>query len=238
MQNLSAKAQVLVGAVVFLGVGILVQVPAMWGHPAYARFIGTLLVTLFAARLRVSLPRITGSMAVNLPFILLALSEFSLAEALLITAASTLVQCLWPESKRQPKPFKVAFNLSVTLMAAQAAWLAMRAMPNPALGLCFGALAYLFVNTIPVAAIIALTENTHLVRSWKQIAQLTFPYFVLSAGSAGLAKLATQAFSWYIPLAILPVMFLVQRSFVLYFQAVRSINSSENNYAMAASAGY
>jgi hypothetical protein len=238
MQNLSAKAKTLVGAVVFLGVGILVQVPTTWGHPAYARFIATLLVTLFAARLRVSLPRITGSMAVNLPFILLALSEFSLAEALLITAASTLVQCLWPESKRQPEPFKVAFNLSVTLMAAEAAWLAMRATPNPALALCFGALAYLFVNTIPVAAIIALTENAHWVRTWKQIAQLTFPYFVLSAGSAGLAKLAAHAFSWYIPLAILPVMFLVQRSFVLYFQAVRSINPRENNYAMAATAGH
>jgi hypothetical protein len=238
MQNLSAKAKTLVGAVVFLGVGILVQVPTTWGHPAYARFIGTLLVTLFAARLRVSLPRITGSMAVNLPFILLALSEFSLAEALLITGASTLVQCLWPESKQQPKLFKVAFNLSVTLMAAQAAWLAMRATPNPALALCFGALAYLFANTIPVAAIIALTENAHWVRTWKQIAQLTFPYFVLSAGSAGLAKLAAHAFSWYVPLAILPVMFLVQRSFVLYFQAIRSINPRENNYATAAIAGH
>jgi len=238
MQNLSAKAKIVVGTVVFLGVGILVQVPTTWGHPAYTRFIGTLLVTLFAARLRVSLPRITGSMAVNLPFILLALSEFSLAEALLITAASTLVQCLWPESKRQPNPFKVAFNLSVTLMAAQAAWLAMQATPNPALGLCFGALAYLFVNTIPVAAIVALTENAHLVRTWKQITQLTFPYFVLAAGTTGLARLATHAFSWYIPLAILPVMFLVQRSFVLYFQALCGTNPRENTYAMAASAGH
>lgn len=237
MQTLSDKAKILTGLVVFLGVGILVQVPMTWGHPANERFIGTLLVTLFAARLRVTLPRITGSMAVNLPFILLALSEFSLAEALLITAASTLVQCLWPESKRQPNPLKVAFNLSVTLMAAQAAWLAMHATSNPAMGLCLAALAYLFVNTIPVAAIITLTENTHLVRTWKQITQLTFPYFVLAAGTAGLAKLATHAFSWYIPLLILPVMFLVQRSFVLYFQAIGSYDPRENSYAMAASAG-
>jgi len=237
MQNLSSKAKILMGIVVSLGVGILVQVPMTWGHPAYGHFTAILLVALFAARLRVSLPRITGSMAVNLPFILLALSELSLAEALLITSASTLVQCVWPENKRRPNPVKVGFNLSVTLIAAQAAWLSLRATPNPALGLCFGALAYLFVNTLPVAAIIALTENAHLARTWKQITQLTFPYFVLAAGTAGLAKLAAHVFSWYIPLLILPVMFLVQRSFVLYFQALRSTGPRENNHAMAASAG-
>jgi hypothetical protein len=237
MHNLSAKAKTLMGIVVLLGVGILVQVPTTWGHPNYGRFAGILLVTLFAACLRVSLPRITGSMAVNLPFILIALSELSLAEALLITGASTLVQCLWSE-REQPNLVKLTFNVSVTLVAAQAAWLAMQAMPNPALGLCFGALAYLFLNTIPVAAIIALTENARLVRTWKQITQLTFPYFVLAAGIAGLAELAAHTLSWYIPLAILPVMFLVQRSFVLYFQAVRSANPRENNYAMAASAGH
>jgi hypothetical protein len=237
MQNLSAKAKILMGTVVLLGVGILIQVPTTWGHPNYGRFAGILLVSVFAACLRVSLPRITGSMAVNLPFILLALSELNLAEALLITGASTLVQCLWSERK-EPNPAKLAFNVSVTLLAAQAAWLAMQATPNPALGLCCGALAYLFLNTVPVAAIIALTENGRLVRIWKQITQLTFPYFVLATGIAGLAKLAAHTLSWYIPLAILPVMFLVQRSFVLYFQAVRSANPRENNYAMAAGAGH
>ncbi len=98
-------------------------------------------------------------------------------------------------------------------------------------------LAYLLVNTVPVAAIIALTESGHLFRTWKQILQLTFPYFVLAAGVAGLAKLATHAFDWYIPLLILPLMFLVQRSFRLYFQTLRDTAGSQPPYAMAAGAG-
>jgi hypothetical protein len=235
MTSLSTKPKMLVGLVVLFGIGILLQVPLTWGHPAYGRFTGTFLVALFAARLRVSLPKLTGSMSVNLPFILLALSELSLAEALLITGASTLVQCLWSENSQQ-KPIKIAFNVGVTVMAAQAAWFTMQATPNTGLGLALGALAYLLVNTIPVAAIIVLTESGHLFGTWRQILQLTFPYFVLAAGVAGLAKLATHAFAWYIPLLILPLMFLVQRSFTLYFQTLRE-HSGQGSYAMAASAG-
>jgi hypothetical protein len=235
MTLLSTKARILVGLVVVFGVGILFQAPLTWGRPAYGRFIGMLLVALFAARLKVSLPRITGSMSVNLPFILLALSELSLAEALVITAASTFVQCSWTDSGQQ-KPIKTMFNLGVTLMAAQAAWLTMQfTAPNSGLGLALGALAYLLLNTIPVAAIIVLTESGHLFRIWKQILQLTFPYFVLAAGVAALAKLATHAFAWYVPLLILPLMFLVQRSFRLYFQTLR--DTATPPYAMAAGAG-
>jgi len=237
MTNLSTKTRILVGLVIFFGAAILVQVPLTWGHPAYGRFAGTLLVALFAARLKVSLPRLTGSMAVNLPFILLALSELSLAEALLITGASTLVQCLWSDDSQQ-KPIKTTFNVAVTLMAAQAAWFTMQATaPNSGLGLSLGALAYLLVNTIPVAAIIAFTENGRLFAIWRRILQLTFPYFVLAAGVAGLAKLATHAFAWYIPLLILPLMFLVQHSFTLYFQTLGDNTRQHGPYAMAAGAG-
>jgi hypothetical protein len=174
---------------------------------------------------------------VNLPFILLALSELSLAEALVITGASTLVQCLWSDN-RQQKPIKIMFNVSVTLMAAQAAWLTMQITdPNFGLGLSLGALAYLLVNTIPVAAIIVLTESGRLFGTWRRILQLTFPYFVLAAGVAGLAKLATHAFAWYIPLLILPLMFLVQRSFSLYFNTLRNAGEQKHAYAMAAGVG-
>ena len=227
----------LVGLVVAFGVGILAQVPLTWGHPVYGRFLGTFVVALFAARLKVSLPRLTGSMSVNLPIILLALSELSLAEALLITGASTLVQCFWSENSQQ-KPIKTMFNVGVTLIAAQAAWFTMQATaPNSGLGLSLGALAYLLVNTIPVAAIIALTESGRWFATWRHILQLTFPYFVLAAGVAGLAKLTTHAFAWYIPLLILPLMFLVQRSFTLYFQILRNHTGQQGAYAMAAGAG-
>jgi hypothetical protein len=130
------------------------------------------------------------------------------------------------------------FNVGVTLIAAEAAWLTLQATaPNLGLGLALGALAYLLVNTIPVAAVIAFTETGSLFGIWKKILQLTFPYYLLAAGVAGLAKLATHAFDWYIPLLILPLMFLVQRSFRLYFQSLRENAGRQGQYAMAAGAG-
>ena len=236
MTPLSTKTKILVGLVVALGAGIFLQVPLTWGHPAYGRLAGTLLVALFAARLKVTLPKLTGSMSVNLPFILLAVSELSLAETLLIAGASTLVQCLWSESSQQ-KPVKVMFNVSVMLMAAEAAWLTLQATENSGLGLALGALAYLLVNTIPVAAIIVFTENGRLFATWKRMLQLTFPYYLLAAGVAGLAKLAAHAFDWYVPLLILPLMFLVQRSFSLYFQTLRDSMEQQKAFAMGAGAG-
>ena len=234
MTKLSANAKILVGLMVVVGTGILLQVPLTWGHPAYGRFTGTFLVALLAARLKVSLPKLTGSMSVNLPFILLALSELSLAEALLITATSTLVQCLWSEGAQQ-KPMKLMFNVAVTLLAAQAAFYTMQAVaPNSGLGLALGAAAYLLVNTIPVASIITLTEGGNMFGIWRRIVQLTFPYFVLAAGVAGLAKLAEHAFAWYVPLLILPLMFFVQRSFTVYFNALREGSGQKSAYAMAA----
>jgi hypothetical protein len=237
MTPLSTKTKILVGLVVVFGVGILLQVPLTWGHPAYGRFMGTFLVALFAARLKVSLPKLTGSMSVNLPFILLAVCELSLAEALLITGTSTLIQCLWSES-RQQRPIKVMFNVGVTVMAAEAAWLTLRVTaPNSGLGLALGAAAYLLVNTIPVAAVIALTESRGFFQIWRRILRLTFPYFVLAAGVAGLTMLATHSFSWYIPLLILPLMFLVQRSFTVYFQIQHENAGQQRAFVMAASAG-
>jgi len=234
MTKLSTNSKLLVGLMVVLGTGILLQVPLTWGHPAYGRFTGTFLVALLAARLKVSLPKLTGSMSVNLPFILLALSELSLAEALLITATSTLVQCLWSEGAQQ-KPMKLMFNVAVTLIAAQAAFYTMQAVaPNSGLGLALGAAAYLLVNTIPVASIITLTEGGNMFGIWRRIVQLTFPYFVLAAGVAGLAKLAEHAFAWYVPLLILPLMFFVQRSFTVYFNALREGSGQKSAYAMAA----
>jgi hypothetical protein len=88
-----------------------------------------------------------------------------------------------------------------------------------------------------VAIIIALTEGGKMFGIWRQILQLTFPYFVLAAGVAGLAKLATHVFAWYIPLLILPLMFLVQRCFTLYFQTLRNQTGQQGAYAMTAGAG-
>ena len=71
-----------------LGYGLL-QMHAL--H--HFRFLTLLLIALVASRLKLKLPGLNGNMSVNLPFILIAVVELSLFEALMIASASTLAQC-------------------------------------------------------------------------------------------------------------------------------------------------
>jgi hypothetical protein len=235
MKSLPAKATILVDLVVALSVALVARdvltraaVRDHWQFAAY------LIVAAFAARFRVSLPRMTSSMAVNLPFILIAVLELSLFEALAVAVVSTLTQCLWPESK-QRKPVQIAFNVAVLVISAHLTWMASRfAFPNVASEIAACTAAILLANTVPVAAIIGFSERKQIWATWMRIVQLTFPYYLGSAGLAALVKLADHAVGWQIPLFVLPATLLMYRSFTTYFRELA--RPAPNQRAMAAAA--
>jgi hypothetical protein len=236
VKSLPAKASILVDGVVAVSIALFARALLTWsGAHDYWRFAAYLAVTVFAARFRVSLPRITGSMAVNLPFILIAVLELSLREALIIAAVSTFAQCFWPASKRSWQ--KIAFNVGVLVISAQLAWMASRFLfHDPALQVAAGAVAILLANTLPVAAVIGFTEEKRVWATWMQIVQLTFPYFLVTAGLAALVKLADHAVGWQIPLAVLPATLLMYRSFVMYFREMSA--TAPKQQTMGAAAGH
>jgi hypothetical protein len=218
------KALILIVAVVAASVAVFGNAMLHWGEVHdYLRFAAYLGVAVVTARCRVTLPRMTSSMAVNLPFILIAVLTLSLAEALTIAAVSTFVQSFWPDG-RKPKAVQVAFNVCVLVMAAQLTWLTLRLdLHNAALAVCVCALTILLANTLPVAAIIAATESKNVGQTWWNIVQLTFPYYLVAAGLAGLVQLANHAVGWQMPLFILPATFLMYRSFRTYFHQMSEV---------------
>ncbi len=236
MKSLPTKAAVLVDCVAALSVVLLLRAMLMrtavhdwWQFAAY------LLVASIAARFRVSLPRMTSSMAVNLPFILIAVLELSLVEALTIAAVSTFVQCFWPESKKR-NPVQMVFNVSVLVLSAYLTWMVSRlSYHNTALQITASAAMILFANTVPVAAIIAFSEEGSVWSTWKQIFLLTFPYYLVAAGLAALVKLADHTVGWQIPLFVLPATLIMYRSFSAYFRQMVQA-SSQSPKTMAASA--
>ena len=58
------------------------------------RWLVVLVLALVTARLKVKLPGLTGNMAVNLPFLLIAVTQLSLLEALLVALPSCALQCI------------------------------------------------------------------------------------------------------------------------------------------------
>jgi hypothetical protein len=187
------------------------------------RFVAFLMAACVAARLKIKLPGLTGTMSVNLPFILVAAVEMDSAEALAVGFISTFVQCL-PKDKRF-NLVQAAFNCGNITLAVAAARFIFALPPvasvigSPSLRLVVAATAYALANTIPVAIVIGLTEGASILRTWMEILQLSFPYLVASAGVAGVTLTVGQEAGWQVPLVVLPIMVGIFYSYRRYFVA-------------------
>src|SRR5437016_3976252 len=220
--NASSTSQVFLTLIVLSGLAVLTNGIL---HPSSAdlvRFLSFLLVACMAARLKVQLPGLTGTMSVNLPFILVAVAEMSPSEALAVACFSTFVQCL-PRGSQKFNNVQAIFNFTnmALVVAATRFFFGFpafnSAVPSRALMLALAAGAFFVVNTIPVAIVISLTEAKNALKIWGNIFQLSFPYFVASAGIAGLVLTASAKIGWQVPLFVLPVMFGIFHSYKHYF---------------------
>jgi hypothetical protein len=195
------------------------------------RFVSFLLVACLAARLRIKLPGLTGTMSVNLPFILLAAAEMNSTEALLVGFISTVVQCQ-PRSKQKINLVQVTFSCSTIMLAVAATRMILAspaviaAVPAAGLRLALAAVGYFLVNTIPIAIVIGLTEAVSVMHTWTEMVQLSFPYLVASAGIAGLTLTVTTV-AWQALLALLPIMAGIFQSYRRYFAHALAVGETK-----------
>jgi hypothetical protein len=238
----SFSARMFVALIVISGLLVLGDAVINAKSMPTARFALFLLVACVAARLRIKLPGVTGTMSVNLPFILVAAAEMNTAEALAVGFISTFFQCLAKGKKFNVA--QVAFNCSTITLAVAATRLIYAApsaaslVSSPSLRLAMAAAGYALANTIPVAIVIGLTEAVSILRTWLEMLQLSFPYLVASAGIAGLTLTVTQEIGWQVPLAVLPIMVGIYQSYRRYFTATATSEAANmrlepNNRATA-----
>ena len=218
----SYSARMFVALIILSGLLVLGDAVFSARSMPTVRFAGFLLVACAAARLKIKLPGLTGTMSVNLPFILMAAAEMSAPEALAVGFVSTLVQCL-PGSRQKFNLVRAAFNCSaITLAVAATRWIyaspAVTAMvPSPALRLAIAGGGYFLANTAPVAIVIWLTEQVSILRTWLEMIQLSFPYMVASAGVAGISLTVTQEIGWQVSLVVLAIMAGIFASYRRFF---------------------
>jgi hypothetical protein len=220
------SAQIFITLMILAGFAVLAQAVLHAQSADHVRFVSFLLVACLAARLKVKLPGLTGSMSVNLPFILVATAEMNPSEALAVACFSTFVQCL-PRANQKFNTVQAIFNFCNMALAVGATRLMFgqpalnNVISSHALLLALAAGAFFVVNTVPVAIVISLTEAKNALKVWGDIFQLAFPYFVSSAAIAGLVLTATAKIGWQVPLFVLPVMFGVFHSYKRYFGDAR-----------------
>jgi hypothetical protein len=219
----SISARVFVALIVISGLLLLGDAAVKAKSVPSVRFVAFLVAACLAARLKIKLPGVTGTMSVNLPFILVAAAGMGSAEALAVGFISTFVQCL-PKGKKF-NLVQVAFNCGTITLAVAAARFIF-ASPSvasvvgaPSLRLGVAAAAYALANTIPVAIVIGLTESAGILRTWLEMLQLSFPYLVASAGIAGVTLTVGQEAGWQVAVAVLPIMAGIFLSYRRYFAA-------------------
>jgi len=190
-------------------------------HVSYA--LAVLALAAATSRMKVKLPGIDGNMSVNLPFLLMAVVNLSALEAVLIACVSTVVQC-WPKSSASFKPEQMLFNISMMAFATSVAsliwnagWVGKAAWASEPLMLASATAAFFVGQTAPVAGIIKLAEGAAMRRVWLSIVQLSFPYYVLSAGLTSTVNLVSHHIGWQAALVVFPLMYGIHRSYRLYF---------------------
>jgi hypothetical protein len=209
-------------------------------HPSYA--LALLALAAATSRMKVKLPGIDGNMSVNLPFLLMGVVNLSALEAVVIASLSTMVQC-WPKLDAKFKPRQMLFNISMMAFATSlanliwsAGWLGKGAWASEPLMLASATAAFFVGQTAPVAGIIKLAEGAAMRRIWLGIVQLSFPYYVLSAGMTSMANLVSHHFGWQTALVVFPVMYGIHRSYRVYFGKAAE-NAQPTSLARTASAG-
>ncbi len=190
-------------------------------HTEYA--IAVLGLAAVTSRMKVKLPGIDGNMSVNLPFLLTAVVNLSTLETVAIASISTAVQC-WPKRDAKFKPEQMVFNVSMMALASCIASLVLRARwlsgPEWTSGPTTSVLATVTLfagQTLSVAAIVALSKGEGMHRIWWNLAQLSFPYYVVSAGVTSMMQSVSNQAGWALALAGFPVMYGIHRSYRLYF---------------------
>ncbi len=210
-----------ISVIIVAGVSILLADLFRLRIPDAYRFGSFALLASAAAGFKINLPGMSGTLSANFLFILYGLVEFTEPETMALGCFLTLMQCLWHQG-RASTLVKTAFNVGTTALAISATDFALHASVihlanlEKSIQLMLGACAFFLVHNLPVAAVIAMSENKAFLKVWKDCYLWAFPYYLLGAAMAGLASLASRYVGWQTAVLIVPLVYLIYRSYCIY----------------------
>jgi diguanylate cyclase (GGDEF)-like protein/PAS domain S-box-containing protein len=203
--------------------------------PDIGLFIGLLLASSLASshRLRLPLGANSSTLSVSYATDFAALFLIGTDLTMVVAATSAFAQSTVitaPDASPRKPPARVAFNVAALVLTVQAAGLAVHAFgPTRSMSLVqlaqpmvAGALAYYLVNTLLVAAAIALTSRDRVWKVWESNFLWTAPSYFVGAGAAVAAVAIWNADKgWLLPLVVAPV-YLTFRSYSIYVDRIAS----------------
>ncbi len=209
-------AKILIAAAVLCGITAgywsMHDVPSAW-----LPFVLYLLLALVSSTLKVPLPDDSVTMTLNYPFIFLAILQLSPFQAGVLTAVSVAAQGRI-EVKKAFTHVQVLFNIANSITSAAVAylccaWLRARGLSG-APALAIAAMAYFFVNTVPVAVAVAWSQQTNPFQVWRKQFRWFLRFYVTGAMLAALTDMVCRHFGWGTAILMLPAVYIVYRSYI------------------------
>ncbi|HVJ57663.1 MAG TPA: ATP-binding protein, partial [Terrimicrobiaceae bacterium] len=166
-------------------------------------------------------------LSVNFLFILLAISELTFLESMIVGCGAVLWQYLW-KAKERREPIKIAFNLAnsglavAVSVASHAAACRFTPALEPPVVLGAATISYFVVNTGLIAGVVALTEAKNPFRIWRDCYLWSFPYYLVAAPLMAILSGLSRLIGWQTWLLIVPLVYAVYRTYRLYVERLET----------------
>ena len=235
MRAMPVAARVYVCAVIAAGAALLVyNFPLEIFENRYRLYLLLLLMALssITSIFKVNLPlaRSGSTMSVSYAVDFASLLLLGPDETMLVAAASAYSQCTFRTQERNPI-HRTLFSMACLVVTVQAAGEAyyylggelvdftFTGLPKPLVG---AATTYFVINTLTIAAAIALSTRQSIVTVWNENFLWSAPSYFVGAGVAALAALMVRGVSahWITPLALAPL-YLTYRTYKVYLGRIQ-----------------
>ncbi len=226
-QRNANAARLFVAGVSFAGVAALVLTFYSWAPELPTRFLVYLLLAVAGSAMNVSFPGVHGgNLSVNYIFTMLGLLELDVPETVLLAVLGAAAQTCWDARRRATrlKLEALIFNTACIALAVSAAagiyhqpWFSGWA-EGELLRLTLAAIMYFLINAALVSIAIALSENRGLANIWRGFFNWSFCYYLVGVSIAEIVHRATTRLGVVFTLALLPVVYVIYRSYCLYVE--------------------
>lgn len=183
-----------------------------------------------ASGFTISMPGISGSLTANFLFILYSLVAFSWSETVVMASFLSLMQSLamiasgrrWSKARWE----QIVFNVALAGLSSSVAYAAAElsvfhgAYFESSVRLFAGAIALFISNNLPAAFMIARQDRKRFRQVWRECFMWAMPYYILGAAASGLGLVAKDHVGWQTALMIVPILYLVYRSYRLYLAQI------------------
>lgn len=230
------RATVYIGLIVFAGTVILNHGLWNWSTQDWPRYLSYCAIALLASGMKVTLPSISGTMSMNFLFVLIGISELSLAETLAIGCLGILVQSVF-QAKHRLRLVQIVFNVASMACSIEVSYDIYHArffeggtLEAP-IRLLLAAATFFVTNTLSIATVIALTERKNPWKVWRDSYLWSFPNYLVGAAVAWIVDAASKLLGWQTSLLLLPILYVIYRSHSLY---VSRLEDEKNELTISA----